>query len=311
MDKKLLDPEMPISENGKVYHLGLGPKDNLPQNIFLVGDPSRVFKVAKYFDSEPVIRQNREFITAIGNYQGLAIAVIGTGIGPANTEIVANELHILNEYDHTKKEWRPPTRQLRIIRLGTCATPQKNIPVGSLAISMLAIGFDNLDKHYPFYSNHTLITTTSKAINSVMNNACSYVSMPSPGMLYFLTEACKKIGLELQVGKGYYCGITASTPGFYNPQGRQIGRLPYGPFNNIQNILASFQCFALKIINIEMESAIMFRILSEILQYRAGTICAVLANRATGEIVSPEEYEASIDRCIQAGLEAMKLLNNK
>lgn len=65
---KLLNPEMPVSEDGEVYHLGLGPEDNLPQNIFLVGDPNRVFKVAKYFDSEPVIRQNREFITAIGSY---------------------------------------------------------------------------------------------------------------------------------------------------------------------------------------------------------------------------------------------------
>lgn len=88
---------MPVSENGEVYHLGLGPKDNLPQNIFLVGDPNRVFKVVKHFDSEPVIRKNLQFITAIGSHQGLPIAVIGTGIGPAATEIVANELHILNE----------------------------------------------------------------------------------------------------------------------------------------------------------------------------------------------------------------------
>lgn len=309
--EKLVNAEMPVSEDGKVYHLGLGPEDNLPQNIFLVGDPDRVFKVAKYFDSAPVIRKNREFVTAIGSHQGLALAVIGTGIGPDNMEIVANELHILNEYDHNKESWTLLKRRLNIIRLGTCATPQKDIPVGSLAVSYLAIGFDNLGQHYPFYSNVCIVKTTAKAITKATNNTYSYVTMPSCGMLYVLTEGCKKISLTPQAGKGYYCGITASAPGFYKPQGRKIGRLPNGPFDEIQSILADFQCFALKIINIEMENAILFRILGECLGYRVGAICAVLANRATGEIASPEEYEASIDRCIQAGLEAMKLLNEK
>lgn len=310
---KLMSAEMPVSENGEVYHLGLGPEDNLPQNIFLVGDPDRALKVSKYFDfdAEPTIRKNREFITIFGSYQGLPIAVISTGIGPANMEIVANELHILNEYDHIKKEWKQPVRQLNIIRLGTCAALQKDIPVGSLAISRLAIGLDNLDQYYPFYSSHYLVTAVAKDINDVLDDLNTYVSMSAYGMEYFLTEGCKKIGLELQKGKGYYCGITVSAPGFYEPQGRQIGRLPSLPFSDRVRMLEDFQCYALKIINLEMENAIMFRILGECLGYRVGAICAVLANRVTGETFSTEEREASINRCIQAGLEAMKLLNKK
>ena len=182
---------MPVYEDGKVYHLGLGPEDNLPQNIFLVGDPSRVFKVAKYFDSEPVIRKNLQFITAIGSHQGLPIAVIGTGIGPAATEIVANELHILNEYDHLTKKWKQPVRRLNVIRLGTYATLQKNIPVGSLAISWLAIELDNLNGYHPFCSSHYLVTAIAKKIDDILgrlDNLSNYASKSSYGMEYFLTS---------------------------------------------------------------------------------------------------------------------------
>lgn len=310
-EKRLVSSEMPISEDGRTYHLGLGPKDNLPQNIFLVGDPDRVFKVAKYFDfdAEPTIRRNREFITIFGSYQGLPVVVISTGIGPSATEIVANELHILNEYDNEKKEWKKQLRRLNIIRLGSCAALQKEIPVGSLAISRLAVGLDNLNRAYPFCSPSSIVNAVAMAVTDVLEEPNVYVSSASYGMEYFLTEACKNIGLSPCKDKGYYSGITLSSPGFYNPQNRRIGRLPESLPPNALNILNDFQSYALKIINVEMESAIMFRILGEILGYRTGTICAVLANRQTKEVFLPEEGEAAIDRCIRAGLETMKLIN--
>jgi len=308
-EKRLVSSEMPISEDGRTYHLGLGPKDNLPQNIFLVGDPDRVYKVANYFDAKPIIKRNLQFVTAIGSYQNLPIAVIGTGIGPSATEIVANELHILNEYDSEKKEWKKQLRRLNIIRLGSCAALQKEIPVGSLAISLLAVGLDNLNQDYPFCSSSSIVNTIATAVADALEKPNLYVSSTSYGMAYFLTEACKNIGLLPYKDKGYYSGITLSSPGFYNPQNRRIGRLPEGLPPNALKVLNNFQSYALRIINVEMESAIMFRILGEILGYRTGTICAVLANRQTKEVFSPEEGEAAIDRCIRAGLTAMKLID--
>ncbi len=309
MEERLVSSEMPVSESGGTYHLGLSPGDNLPQNIFLVGDPNRVFKMVKYFDTEPVIKRSMQFVTAIGSYQNLPIAAIGTGIGPSATEIVANELHILNEYDASKKEWKKQLRRLNIIRLGSCAALQKEIPVGSLAISRLAVGLDNLNRDYPFYSPSSVIRAITEAVANALEKPDVYVSSASNGMEYFLTEACKNIGLSPCGGKGYYSGITLSSPGFYNPQNRRIGRLPEGLPPNALNVLNDFQCYALKIINVEMESAIMFRILGEILGYRTGTLCAVLANRQTKEVFSPEEGEAAINRCIRTGLEAMKLMS--
>jgi len=309
MEKNLESAETAVNEDGGVYHLGLKPTDNLPKNIFLVGDSERTLEVAKYFDAANIeMHQNREFVTMIGNCQGLPMAVIGTGIGPDNIEITAVELHILNEYDHLRKIWKKNVQPLNIIRIGTSGSPQPDISVGSLAVSRYAIGLDNLGDYYPFYSSDPNI----RAINKTLINALHlgyYVSRATPKVAWALIQGCWAIGLQENTEKGFYCGITSSAPGFYGPQGRKIGRLNRIAMPNLQDLLAGLKVHGLRVINNEMESSIMFRIFGELLNYRVGTICAVLANRCTGQVASPEEYRDSIDRCIGAGIEAMKILN--
>jgi len=313
MEKKLENPETALSEDGGVYHLGLRPTDNLPKNIFLVGNPSRTLDVAKYFDKgDFIVRQNREFVTIIGTYQGLPVAVIGTGIGPDNTEITAVELHTLNEYDHQRKIWKEEFQSLNIIRLGTSGSPQSDITIGSLAISLYAIGLDNLGRYYYFHSNDpTIRALTRRLMLTPLFMVNPYISKATPKVVSALVSGCQKIGLLENTTKGFYSGITISAPGFYVPQGRKIGRLSQIAFPDIQNIIAKVNIHGLRVINNEMESSIMFRIFGELLHYQVGTICAVLANRKTGEIVTPQEYHESIDRCIRAGLNAMKILNEK
>jgi uridine phosphorylase len=312
MEKKLESAETVVNEDGGVYHLGLKPADNLPKNIFLVGDPERTLEVAKYFDNnDVVVRPNREFVTIIGRHQDVSMAVISTGIGPDNIEITAVELHILNEYDHQRKIWKKNVSPLNIIRLGTSGSPQSNISVGSLAVSHYAIGLDNLDQYYPFYSGDPIIRAINRALATTLPVDHYYVSKATPKAAWALIQACWAIGLQENAEKGFYCGITSSAPGFYGPQGRKIGRLSHIPLPNIQNLLAKVWVRGLRVVNNEMESSIMFRIFGELLHYRVGTICAVLVNRDTGEIATPEEYRDSVDRCIQAGLKAMKILNEK
>jgi len=313
MKNQIEDPEIVVTGEGKTYHLGISPSDNLPKNIFLVGDPHRAFLVAKYFDNENFsIIQNREFVTLIGNCQNLPIAVIGTGIGPDHIEIVANELHILNEYDSNQKIWKEGAQPLNIIRLGTSGSFHQNIRAGSLAISVFAIGLDNLGQYYPFQSDDHYIEIIKwqlkKTPLSVIN---PYVNRATPQIVSALIQGCRNIGLKENYPNGFSLGITASAPGFYAPQGRKIGRLESIAFPKIQHILNHISTHGMEVINMEMESSIMFRIFGELLHYQVGTICAVLANRKTGEIVTPQEYHESIDRCIRAGLNAMKILNEK
>lgn len=318
MKKAITSSELPISPDGTLYHIGLKSADNIPKNIFLVGDPKRAYAVAKYFDKGPEFkRKNREFITLAGTYKGIPVAVkeipigvIGVGIGTDNTEEVAVELHAVNEYDHQADIWKEQWTPLNIIRIGTSGSPQKNIPVGSLAISQYAIGLDNTGRFYPFTSLDPVIKKIQKRLNKTdIKKIHPYVSGATPKVVNALIAGAKNIGLEQNKGRGFYTGITSSAPGFYGPQGRKIGRLSNILIPDLQEILEKIDVNGLKVVNNEMESSIMFRLFGELLNYNVGTICAVLANRNKGEVVSPEEYTNSVDRCIRAGLEAMKILN--
>lgn len=308
--KRIISSEMAISEDGTLYHLGLKSDDNIPKNIFLVGDPARVYQVAKYFDNGIVFEhKNREFITVCGTYKKIPIAVIGTGIGPDNTEIVAVELHILNEFRHKEKMWDERYESLNIIRVGTSGSPQKDIAVGSLAISEYAIGLDNVGVFYPYTSpDETIAQITQALAKTELSQIRPYVSASTPSVVKALIKSCQRIGLKRNGPKGFYVGITSSAPGFFAPQGRKIGRLENILIPNLQEVLAKINVNGKKVINNEMESSAIFRILGEKLRYQVGTICAVLANRNKNEVVKPKEYINSVDRTIRTGLEAMKIL---
>ncbi len=76
--------------DGKIYHLGLKPHQ-LPPNIFVVGDPARVDKVAIHFGSIKHHANNREYVTVTGSFQGMPVSVISTGIGTGLNAML--ELH--------------------------------------------------------------------------------------------------------------------------------------------------------------------------------------------------------------------------
>ncbi len=311
--KGIKNPELIVAGDGTVYHLNLKKDDHVPKNILLVGDPQRAYQVADFFDAKKIIfeRKNREFITLVGTYQEIPIMVIGTGIGPGNAEIVSIELHILNEYDHKNKAWRKKSPPLNIIRLGTAGSPQKNIPVGSLAISQYAISLDNINAFYPHVSSNPTVKAIQKKISQTeMAKVNPCVSEAAPEVVKSLIQGCQNIGLKQNKKGGFYCGLTCSTPGFYGPQGRRIGRVNKILIPNLQKILEKINVNGLKIINNEMETSIIFRILGEILGYRTGSICVIIANRNKKKFISPQEYKNSLDRCLKAGLEAIKTLDS-
>ncbi len=311
--KGVINSELIVAGDGSVYHLNLKKSDNLPKDIFLVGDPQRAYQLAGYFDNKKIIfeRKNREFVTLVGFYKKIPITVIGTGIGPGNAEIVGTELHILNEYDHKRKIWEKNFSPLNIIRLGTAGSAQKNIAVGSLAISQYAIGLDNIGIFYPHTSTDPIIKAVQKKLNRTkIAKVHPYVTAGSPEIIKALIQSCQNIGLKQNKKRGFYCGLTCSAPGFYGPQGRKIGRIGKILIPDLQKILETLNVNNLKVINNEMETSAIFRILGEILNYKTGSICAVIANRNKKEVVSPQEYEKAVNRCLKVGLEAMKILNS-
>ena len=59
-----------------------------------------------------------------------------------------------------------------------------------------------------------------------------------------------------------------------------------------------------------MESSTLF-ILSSIKGFKAGTVCAVYANRPENIFISEKEKHNAELRCIKTGLEAMRILYEK
>src|SRR5215467_11367169 len=90
--------ELILNPDGSIYRLNLKP-EHIAQDIILVGDPDRVEKISRHFDTVTFSTQKREFKTHTGIYKGKKITVISTGIGPDNIDIVINELDALVNID--------------------------------------------------------------------------------------------------------------------------------------------------------------------------------------------------------------------
>ena len=85
---------------------------------------------------------------------------------------------------------------------------------------------------------------------------------------------------------GVFSGITLSSPGFYGPQGRMLRLSVADP--ELNHKIHHFSYNNLKVTNFEMESSALYG-LSSLLGHKAVTICAVIANRITGEFI--RDYE--------------------
>ncbi|MCK5579161.1 MAG: nucleoside phosphorylase [Planctomycetes bacterium] len=170
---------------GKQYHLGL-KSGEVAKNILLCGDPARAEKISCFFDKISLHRKNREFTTFTGRYKNIPLSVIGTGIGPDNTEIALIELSQIV---------KNPT----LIRIGSCGGLQKNINLGNLVISTGALRMENTSTFfvpdgYPALAHYEVVQALKEAVSS----------------------------LKVK----HHLGITATAPGFYGAQGRKVKGFP-------------------------------------------------------------------------------------
>ena len=90
--------DLVLNAEGRIYHVDLMPEE-LASTVILVGDPMRVEKVSKYFDTIEVRRQNREIISHTGWLGNRRLSVVSTGMGTDNVDIVLNELDALVNVD--------------------------------------------------------------------------------------------------------------------------------------------------------------------------------------------------------------------
>ncbi|MDX1602851.1 MAG: nucleoside phosphorylase [Salinimicrobium sediminis] len=281
--------ELILNNDGSIYHLNLRP-EHIAETILLVGDQNRVEKITQYFDEVEVVIQKREFHTQTGTYRGKRISVISTGIGTDNIDIVLNELDALVNIDFGSREIKKQNTSLNIIRIGTSGSIQKEIPVDSIVISELAVGFDSLLHFYQ--SDEVQLQDFNEALEQHLN---TYSRNSKPYVVAADASLVEKFN-----SPEVYLGFTGSNVGFYAPQGRVL-RLPLRD-DNMKDKLAQFSFKGKKITNLEMETSAIFG-LSKMLGHKALSVNAIIANRATGNFT--KDGAQAVDNAIRYTLEKL------
>lgn len=278
--------ELPKQVSGAIYHLNLLPED-VADNIVLAGDPGRIPMISAHFDSIELKKCNRELVTHTGYKNGKRISAISTGMGPDNIEIVLTELDALANIDLPAMKEKTAHKTLKLVRIGTCGSLDANIPPRTVVASKYGFGFDGL---LHFYEHEGI--NQEEVVRAFVEYTGWDEKLPYP--------YCVKCSDELynQIAYDMASGMTATAPGFFAPQGRQVRKkIKYPEFTQK---IESFEYKGLRFTNMEMECAALYG-LSHIYGHQALTCCLAIANRVTGAFV--DDYHADMDNLIETVLE--------
>ncbi|WAC40230.1 nucleoside phosphorylase [Pedobacter sp. SL55] len=283
---KLSEADLIINPDGSIYHLNLLPED-IADTVITVGDLDRVPEVSKHFDRIELKKGKREFITHTGYIGSKRVTVISTGIGTDNIDIVFNELDALVNIDFETRTVKKHLKSLNVIRIGTSGAVQPDITMGTVLASSYGLGFDALMHYY-----EQELSSEEQALLVDINSHFTGLE----GIKPYLTKADES--LMHQFAFDMPTGITATAPGFYAPQGRQV-RAKNAVANFIGQ-LNSFKSANNRITNLEMETAGIYA-LAKTLGHKALSINAILASRVKFEFSS--NPNAIVEKAIKTILE--------
>ncbi len=281
------ETELILTPENRVYHINLKAED-IADDVIVVGDQHRVAQISAHFSKIEFKTEHREFVTHTGIYKGKRITVLSTGIGPDNIDIVLNELDAAVNINLQTRTLNPNHRSLNIIRLGTSGALQADIPVNGLVVSSHGLGLDGLLNFYQNWQSineDDISNTFIKHTNWLPNLPYPYCVAASPQLL-------------TKFKPGNFVGITATAPGFYGPQGREI-RLK-AAMQNLNESLTSFKLNEQRITNFEMETSALYG-LGKLLGHNCLTVCVIIANRVRKEFTSDykKSVEILIENCLQ------------
>jgi len=171
------------ASDNKQYHIDCR-KGDLAKYLLVPGDPDRVPKIARFWQSSKEVASHREFRSFTGKYKGTAISALSSGIGPACMAIVVNEASRLGV--HT------------FVRVGSTGAIQRDIQCGDVIISSAAVRLDCTSNCYMMPE---------------------YPAVANYEVLLALVEAAENLGIS-----NYHVGVTATTADFYAGQSRMTAK---------------------------------------------------------------------------------------
>ena len=161
-----------------------------------------------------------------------------------------------------------------MIRIGSCGALQDGMGLGDLVITTGSVRLE---------------TTTSWFVHE------GYPAVAHHEAVLALEEAASRLGHP------HHVGITATAPGFYGAQGRPIPQLPIRYPDLAEEMTRQ------GVLNFEMEASALL-VLAGLGGCRAGVVCAVYANRRTGEFVVGEGKDRAEAAAVETGLESLTIL---
>ena len=100
----------------------------------LPGDPARLDRIAEQLENVQELAYNREFRSLCGEYRGVRVLALSTGIGGCSAGIAVEELHNIGVK--------------AMIRIGSCGALQTGIALGDLILVCGAVRDDGASKAY-------------------------------------------------------------------------------------------------------------------------------------------------------------------
>jgi uridine phosphorylase len=160
------------------------------------------------------------------------------------------------------------------IRVGSCGALQPEMKLGDLVVTTGAVRLES---------------TTSYFVHD------GYPAVADYEAVLALLEASARLGHRTHVG------LTATAPGFFGAQGRPIPQLPIR-YPDLAKDMARQ-----RVLNFEMEASALL-VLAGLARCRAGVVCAVYAQRSTGDFVTGAAKDAAEAACVETGLESLLIL---
>ncbi|MEJ2758613.1 MAG: nucleoside phosphorylase [Anaerolineales bacterium] len=319
---KIVEPftasDLPVDDEGRIYHIQAKP-EQIASDILLVGDPGRAELIGSQFLRDLEFEnEHRGLVTVTGisevtGEQATIITPVRTtaatsGIGTPSLEIVVSELVALNEIDFETRTRKSEFQRLHIIRVGSSGGLQPSTKIGTSIITTYAIGLDSsalyYEAPYPDETCRRLEDELGQLLNDHINpnsrfygKIYPYVTRAEPNLVNALVEASASLGVPTKIG------LTASAPGFFAPQGRDIARI-HPTIPDLDKILSEYdpKIGNQRVENMEMEASLLLHYLGS-QGYWAGAICSAIANRR--EDTFDHHYQQTIKNSIKVALLAL------
>jgi uridine phosphorylase len=166
-------PRVMRGEDGRTPHIHLR-EDEIARYVLLPGSPERARLAASMFDEEEERTFHREYLSFTGKFQGVDVTVMSTGMGVFSAVTAVEELADIGADT--------------FIRIGSCATYQRNIALGDNIIPTGCIRDEGCTLEFA---------------------PLSFPALPNLGVMTCLIDSAKEIGAI------YHTGIVRTCENFY------------------------------------------------------------------------------------------------